>query len=114
MKPKKFLNDPAKALDEFIAGLLLQYPNHLRKLSGGHHVLLHSSFSTSREDSAHPNKSNVSLLSGGGSGKSAFVLFCLVLYEDSVIWLLHLAFFSLHLTAFTPDALTYVATSLSS
>jgi len=45
-------------------------------------------------------------------GKSAFVLFCLVLlcvqYEDSMIWLLHLAFFSLHLTAFTPHALTYV------
>jgi len=51
-------------------------------------------------------------------GKSAFVLFCLVLlcvqYKDSMIWLLHLTFFSLHLTAFTPHALTYVATSLSS
>ena len=67
MKPKKFLNDPTKAVDEFIAGLLLQYPNHLRKLAN-HHVLLHSSFSISREDSTHPNKSNVSLLSGGGSG----------------------------------------------
>ena len=62
------------------------------------------------------------LLEQGSSlapGKSSFVLFYLVLlcvqYEDSVIWPLHLAFFSLHLTAFTPDALTYVAiTSLSS
>ena len=38
----------------------------------------------------------------GAPGKSAFVLFCLVLlcvqYEESVIWLLHLAFFNLHLT----------------
>ena len=67
MKPKKFLNDPAKAVDEFIAGLLLQYPNHLRKLANNH-VLVHSSFSTSRDDAAHPNRSNVSLLSGGGSG----------------------------------------------
>ena len=53
------------------------------------------------------------------AGKSAFVLFYLVLscvqYEDSVIWLLYLAIFSLHLTAFTPHALTFVTiTSLSS
>ena len=53
------------------------------------------------------------------AGKSAFVLFYLVLscvqYEDSVIWLLYLTIFSLHLTAFTPHALTFVTiTSLSS
>jgi len=60
-------------------------------------------------------------LIAAAAGKSAFVLFCLVLlcvqYEDSMIWLLHLAFFSLHLTfdTFTPHALTYVTiTSLSS
>jgi len=51
-------------------------------------------------------------------GKSALVLFYHVIscvqYEDSVIWLLHLAYFSLHLTAFTPHALTFVIiTSLS-
>ncbi|KAL3791220.1 hypothetical protein ACHAWO_013342 [Cyclotella atomus] len=63
-KPKKFLNDPSNAVDEFIAGLLLQYPNHLRKLAN-HHVLLHSSFANA---TTHPNKERVSLLSGGGSG----------------------------------------------
>ncbi|KAL7426353.1 hypothetical protein ACHAXM_000412 [Skeletonema potamos] len=66
MKPKKFINDAADALDEFISGLLLQYPNHLRKLAN-HHVILHSSFATSNNE-AHPNKKRVSLLSGGGSG----------------------------------------------
>mmetsp|Transcript_11759 Transcript_11759/g.25383 ORF Transcript_11759/g.25383 Transcript_11759/m.25383 type:complete len:618 (+) Transcript_11759:114-1967(+) len=65
-KPKKFLNDPSNAVDEFIAGLLLQYPNHLRKLAN-HHVLLHSSFAT-QQKSNHPNAKSVSLLSGGGSG----------------------------------------------
>ncbi|KAL7481317.1 hypothetical protein ACHAW6_007004 [Cyclotella cf. meneghiniana] len=65
-KPKKFINDPSKAVDEFIAGLLLQHPNHLRKLAN-HHVLLHSSFACTAT-SSHPNKSRVSLLSGGGSG----------------------------------------------
>lgn len=62
-KPKKFINDAATAVDEFIAGLLLQYPNHLRKLAN-HHVLLHSSFA----NDDHPNTTRVSLLSGGGSG----------------------------------------------
>ncbi|KAL3786146.1 hypothetical protein HJC23_010720, partial [Cyclotella cryptica] len=62
---QRFINDPSKAVDEFITGLLLQYPNHLRKLAN-HHVLLHSSFACS--SSSHPNKSRVSLLSGGGSG----------------------------------------------
>lgn len=65
-KPKKFLNDPTDAVEEFISGLLLQYPNHLRKLSN-HHVLLHSSFAAPR-DASHPNATSVSLLSGGGSG----------------------------------------------
>ncbi|KAL7534745.1 hypothetical protein ACHAXR_007064 [Thalassiosira sp. AJA248-18] len=67
MKPKKFLNDPANAVDEFITGTLLQYPNHLRKLANND-VLLHSSFATSRDDGSHPNAQRVSLLSGGGSG----------------------------------------------
>eukprot|EP00571_Detonula_confervacea_P012740 CAMPEP_0172299810 /NCGR_PEP_ID=MMETSP1058-20130122/2015_1 /TAXON_ID=83371 /ORGANISM="Detonula confervacea, Strain CCMP 353" /LENGTH=611 /DNA_ID=CAMNT_0013009373 /DNA_START=155 /DNA_END=1990 /DNA_ORIENTATION=+ len=68
MKPKKFINDPSNAVDEFIAGLLLQYPNHLRKLAN-HPVLLHSSFAVAAgDDAAHPNTQRVSLLSGGGSG----------------------------------------------
>lgn len=67
MKPKKFLNDPAKAVDEFIAGTLLQYPNHFRKLANND-VLLHSSFAVARGDASHPNIQRVSLLSGGGSG----------------------------------------------
>mmetsp|Transcript_23415 Transcript_23415/g.35882 ORF Transcript_23415/g.35882 Transcript_23415/m.35882 type:complete len:643 (+) Transcript_23415:38-1966(+) len=66
MKPKKFINSADNAVDEFISGLLLQYPNHLRKLAN-HHVILHSSFATPNKD-AHPNKARVSLLSGGGSG----------------------------------------------
>lgn len=67
MKPKKFLNDPSHAVDEYISGLLLQYPNHLRKLAN-HHVLLHSSFATTNPALHHPNLHRVSLLSGGGSG----------------------------------------------
>ena len=66
VKPKKFINEAENAVDEFIAGLLLQYPNHLRKLAN-QHVILHSSFATSDKDS-HPNSKRVSLLSGGGSG----------------------------------------------
>lgn len=62
-RPKKFLNDPADAVDEYVAGLLLQYPNHLRKLAG-HNVVLHGSFG----DEEHPNLGRVSILSGGGSG----------------------------------------------
>jgi dihydroxyacetone kinase len=57
-KPKKIINDPKDAVDEFIAGLLLQFPNRLVKLQN-HHVIL----------TATPSSSNrVQLLSGGGSG----------------------------------------------
>merc|ERR1719221_707066 len=63
MKPKKFINDASVAVDEFIQGLLLQYPTRLKKLAN-HHVLLHNSFT----DATHPNLTRVSLLSGGGSG----------------------------------------------
>ena len=56
-KPKKILNDPKTAVDEFIAGLLLQYPNRLVKLAN-HHVVL----------AADPPKDKIQLLSGGGSG----------------------------------------------
>lgn len=55
--PKKFINDPKDAVDELIQGMLLQYPNKLRKLQN-HHVLLSSQI----------NHDKVNLLSGGGSG----------------------------------------------
>jgi dihydroxyacetone kinase len=69
MKPKKFINDPSNAVDEYIAGLLLQYPNRLRKLAN-HRVVLHRSFAPSSPSHGgrHPNLDRVSLLSGGGSG----------------------------------------------
>jgi dihydroxyacetone kinase len=60
VQPKKILNDPQDSVDEFISGLLLQYPNRLQKLQN-HNVLL----------TAHPPASSqvqVQLLSGGGSG----------------------------------------------
>jgi triose/dihydroxyacetone kinase / FAD-AMP lyase (cyclizing) len=58
-KPKKIINDAKDAVGEFIAGLLLQYPNGLVKLAN-HNVVL----------TAHPSSSTsvVQLLSGGGSG----------------------------------------------
>jgi dihydroxyacetone kinase len=58
-KPKQILNDPTKSVDEFISGLLLQYPNRLQKLEN-HNVVL---------TSTPPCDGNVvQLLSGGGSG----------------------------------------------
>ncbi|CAB9526224.1 Triokinase/FMN cyclase [Seminavis robusta] len=57
-KPKKIINDPANAVEEFIRGLLLQYPNRLAKLAN-HHVVLKADIASS---------SQVHLLSGGGSG----------------------------------------------
>ena len=54
--PKKIINDPTHSVDEFISGLLLQYPNRLEKLQN-HNVLL----------TANPSQC-VHLLSGGGSG----------------------------------------------
>lgn len=56
-KPKKIINDSAKAVDEFLCGLLLQYPNKLCKLEN-HDIILSSQLS--------PDK--VHILSGGGSG----------------------------------------------
>mmetsp|Transcript_16541 Transcript_16541/g.38018 ORF Transcript_16541/g.38018 Transcript_16541/m.38018 type:complete len:594 (-) Transcript_16541:656-2437(-) len=58
-KPKQILNDPKKSVDEFISGLLLQYPNRLQKLQN-HNVILASK---------PPCDGNaIQLLSGGGSG----------------------------------------------
>ena len=63
-KPKKIINDPADAVGEFIEGLLLQYPNHLRKLQN-HHVLLSSAATAACNTEM---STQVQLLSGGGSG----------------------------------------------
>lgn len=57
VKPKKIINNPEESVDEFIKGLLLQYPNRLKKLSN-HHVVLTADLTTTQ----------VRLLSGGGSG----------------------------------------------
>lgn len=57
VKPKHIINDPVDSVDEFIQGLLLQYPTHLAKLQN-HHVLL-----ASKRD-----LSKVQLICGGGSG----------------------------------------------
>jgi triose/dihydroxyacetone kinase / FAD-AMP lyase (cyclizing) len=77
VKPKQVLNDPSGAVAEFLEGLLLQYPNRLRKLEN-HHVILSSaaaaaapSPSTETEASAAEKTNNgavVQLVSGGGSG----------------------------------------------
>lgn len=56
--PKKILNNPEEAVDEFVEGLLLQYPHTLVKLAD-HHVLL---------SRAALSSSHVQLISGGGSG----------------------------------------------
>jgi triose/dihydroxyacetone kinase / FAD-AMP lyase (cyclizing) len=56
-KPKKILNDPAQSVDEFIEGLLIQYPNRMVKLQN-HHVVLATDRASGR----------VQLVSGGGSG----------------------------------------------
>ena len=55
-KPKKIINDPADSVEEFVQGLLLQFPNNLVKLQN-HNVLLKSKMNP-----------QVQLLSGGGSG----------------------------------------------
>ena len=62
VKPKQILNTPANAVSEFIEGLLIQFPNHLRKLEN-HHVLLYAG---SVASNAPPG--GVQLISGGGSG----------------------------------------------
>mmetsp|Transcript_5846 Transcript_5846/g.11434 ORF Transcript_5846/g.11434 Transcript_5846/m.11434 type:complete len:592 (-) Transcript_5846:165-1940(-) len=56
-KPKKILNTPEASVEEFIEGLLLQYPNHLARLET-HDVVL----------AAQQQQDTVQLISGGGSG----------------------------------------------
>jgi len=55
--PKQILNDPAASVEEFIEGLLLQFPTLMRKLQN-HNVIL----------AASPSTQQVQLISGGGSG----------------------------------------------
>jgi triose/dihydroxyacetone kinase / FAD-AMP lyase (cyclizing) len=62
-KPKKILNDPSKSVDDYIDGLLCQYPNHYKKLSN-HHVVLFAS----HMDRTTGQNNKVHILSGGGSG----------------------------------------------
>lgn len=57
-KPKQILNDPKDSVDEFISGLLLQYPTKLQKLENQHVLLTTEQLSSSA----------VNLLSGGGCG----------------------------------------------
>jgi dihydroxyacetone kinase len=55
--PKKIINDPSTSVSELISGLLIQYPNTLRKLQN-HNVILSSTISHDK----------VNILSGGGCG----------------------------------------------
>jgi dihydroxyacetone kinase len=70
-KPKKILNDPTESVSEFISGLLVQYPNHLRQLQN-HHVVLSAevvdAVSSSSVGPAGSSSNGVVLVSGGGSG----------------------------------------------
>jgi triose/dihydroxyacetone kinase / FAD-AMP lyase (cyclizing) len=69
-KPKQILNDKEKSVDEFIQGLLLQYPNHLRKLTNHNVLLLASHYNADNKDQKEPQNrpKRVHILSGGGSG----------------------------------------------
>lgn len=55
--PKKILNTVDDAVEEFIQGLLFQFPNRLCRVAN-HHIVLAQSRDSSK----------VSILSGGGSG----------------------------------------------
>ena len=57
VKPKNFINDSANAVEEFIEGLLIQYPNHLVKLQN-HNVVM----------AAVRDTNKVQVICGGGSG----------------------------------------------
>ena len=56
---KKLINDPFAVVDETIEGLLLAYPNHLKRAPDSSRVLM-------RADGPIPNK--VAIVTGGGSG----------------------------------------------
>lgn len=64
VRPKKILNDDVtKAVDEYIDGLLYQYPNHYKRLANHPVVLLASHFAPTGNST-----NQVHILSGGGSG----------------------------------------------
>lgn len=67
VKPKTILNDPNKSVDQYLQGLLLQYPNHLVKLAN-HRVLLAADRNGSGGSSCSSTNNNVQVFSGGGSG----------------------------------------------
>ena len=60
MKPKKIINNPVNAVEEFLEGLLLQYPNQLQKVKDFNVIL--------RRNDKNEETNKVQLVSGGGSG----------------------------------------------
>ena len=74
VRPKKILNeDVTKAVDDYLDGLLYQYPNHYKRLSNHPVVLLASHFESHHETTTTSitittNHQLVHILSGGGSG----------------------------------------------
>ena len=71
VRPKKILNeDVTKAVDDFIDGLLYQYPNHYKRLDNHAVVLLASHYASNNDDNDNNSnsKNQVHILSGGGSG----------------------------------------------
>lgn len=68
VRPKKILNeDVTKAVDDFIDGLLYQYPNHYKRLDNHAVVLLASHYASNNDDDKN-SMNQVHILSGGGSG----------------------------------------------
>jgi triose/dihydroxyacetone kinase / FAD-AMP lyase (cyclizing) len=68
VKPKQVINDPSDSVSEFLEGLLLQYPNRLRKLENHHVILSAAQGGTAAVDAAGGGGGIVRLISGGGSG----------------------------------------------
>jgi triose/dihydroxyacetone kinase / FAD-AMP lyase (cyclizing) len=71
--PKKIINSPEDAVEEFMQGLLLQYPDRLVRVANHPVLLLRTSVTTTADPAAAASSSsfsslNVRLLSGGGSG----------------------------------------------
>lgn len=56
---KKLINDPFEVVDETIEGILVAYPNHLKRCAGSQRALM-------RADG--PIEGKVSIVTGGGSG----------------------------------------------
>ena len=56
---KKLINDPLDVVDETLEGIVLAYPNHLKRCEGSHRALM-------RADG--PVEGKVAIVTGGGSG----------------------------------------------